>query len=90
MTPDETKHFREVGAIERNTMLKAENERLRKENDDLTRLANMLTKLVFETSRCPSMSCVDCEVYELCGECVYLQGLYGIDKDLACGSRYEV
>lgn len=103
MTPDELKHFREAGAVERNamrmvafaeierrrvedhnTILKAENAKLKKENADLTRLANMLTKLVFETSRCPSTSCVDCEVYELCGECVYLQGLYGIDKDLAC------
>lgn len=56
---------------------------LRKENEDLRRLATMLTKLVFETGRCPSAYCSDCRVYELCGECIYLEGLYGIDKDLS-------
>ena len=56
---------------------------LMKENEDLRRLATMLTKLVFETSKCPSPYCSGCRVYELCGECVYLEGLYGIDKDLS-------
>lgn len=56
---------------------------LRKESEDLRRLATMLSKLVFETGVCPSASCSDCRVYELCGECIYLEGLYGIDKDLS-------
>ena len=64
--------------------LESENARLRKENDDLTRLANIDAMMMFLSRDCSFKDCKECDVNPLCEEAVYLQGLYGIDKDLAC------
>lgn len=61
----------------------AENERLRKKNDDLARLANIDAMMIFLSRDCSFKDCKECDVNHLCDEAVYLQGLYGIDKDLA-------
>lgn len=50
---------------------------------ELTRLANINAKMFFEMGTCHLTECGKCEVKELCDECVYLEGKYGIDKDLA-------
>lgn len=77
---------------ERVDSLKAENAKLRKENDDLTRLANIDAMMMFLSSNCLFKDCSECEVKPLCDEEVYLQGLYGIDKDLVSevGMKFEV
>ena len=67
--------------------LKTENRRLRKKNDDLARLANIDAMMIFLSRDCSFKDCKECDVNHLCDEAVYLQGLYGIDKDLA---RIEV
>ena len=64
--------------------LESENARLRKENDDLTRLANIDAMMIFLSRDCSFKDCEKCGVNPLCDEAVYLQGLYGIDKYLAC------
>lgn len=64
--------------------LRAENMQLRKENDDLTRLANIDAMMIFLSRDCSFKDCKECDVNPLCEEAVYLQGLYGIDKYLAC------
>jgi hypothetical protein len=66
--------------------LEAENLQLRKENDDLTRLANIDAMMIFLSRNCSFKDCEKCDANPLCDEAVYLQGLYGIDKDLACGA----
>lgn len=58
-------------------------DRYKAENDDLRRLANIDAKLFFLMNQCPSVKCDMCEARHLCEESVYLEGLYGIDKDLA-------
>ena len=72
--------------------LKSEIERLKRvirrlesgtEVKELTRLANIDAKMFFEMGTCHLIECGECEVKELCDECVYLEGKYGIDKDLA-------
>ena len=62
--------------------LKAENRRLRKKNDDLIRLANIDAMMIFLSRDCSFKDCKECNVNPLCDEALYLQGLYGIDKDL--------
>lgn len=57
--------------------------RMKVENDDLRRLANIEAKLFFLMNQCPSVRCDICEARHLCEESVHLEGLYGIDKDLA-------
>ena len=66
--------------------LRAENMRLRKENDDLRRLADIDAMMIFLSRNCSFKDCEKCNANPLCDEAVYLQGLYGIDKDLACGA----
>ena len=66
--------------------IKAENAKLRKENDDLRRLANIDAMMIFLSRNCSFKDCEKCDVNPLCEEAVYLQGLYGIDKYLACGA----
>lgn len=61
---------------------KAENRRLRKKNDDLTRLANIDAMMIFLSRDCSFKDCKECDANSLCDEALYLQGLYGIDKDL--------
>ena len=67
--------------------LKTENRRLREKCDDLTRLASIDAMMIFLSRDCSFKDCKECDVNHLCDEAVYLQGLYGIDKDLA---RIEV
>ena len=62
--------------------IKAENAKLREKCDDLTRLANIDAMMIFLSRDCSFKDCKECDVNPLCDEAVYLQGLYGIDKDL--------
>ena len=90
MNNDLAHDVRRLKGVVRN--LKSENEKLRKENDDLTRLANIDAMMMFLSSNCLFKDCSECEVKSLCDEEVYLQGLYGIDKDLVAeaGMKFEV
>ena len=73
-----------LGAKDKVRELRAENMRLRKENDDLRRLANINAMMMFLSRNCSFKDCEKCDANPLCDEAVYLQGLYGVDKDLAC------
>lgn len=59
---------------------------LEKESDELRALANINAKLLFLVGMCPYIDCSECDAKELCDEAIYLEGIYGIDKDL-CGDE---
>lgn len=66
--------------------IESENSRLKKENEELRTLANIDAKLLFLVGMCPYIDCGECDAKELCDEAIYLEGIYGIDKDL-CGDE---
>lgn len=71
------------GLRKENDRLCAKCKRLMSENADLRRLSTVNAKLFFMMNECYKTNCPDCEARVLCAESVHLEGIYGIDKDLA-------